>query len=224
MMTLRFTPNPNYIHKVLVAAAEAGITGQLTYERTGPFDADTDLWRDNPLGKVPTLVLADGEALYGGPVICEYFDSLNDGAKMFPPTGRARFTALRQMMLGEGVFEAAVALDLESWREPAERRADTVERQWLKIVRALDQMERDAATYDGFHIGHICTAGGLSRLDYRVPAFGAILDDIDPGYEWRDDRPTLAHWYDTLLERPSVRFTIDRDLQPARYERPVAES
>lgn len=224
MMTLRFTPNPNYIHKVLVVAAEAGVTDQLRYSVTGPFDADTDLWRDNPLNKVPTLILADGETLYGGPVICEYVDSLHDGAKMFPVSGRERFTALRQMMLGEGVFEAAVALDLESWRDAGERRTDTVERQWLKIVRALDQMERDASTHRGFHIGHICTAGGLSRLDYRVPAFGAILDDIDPDYEWRDGRPTLAAWYDSLLDRPSMRFTIGRDLQPARYERPVLES
>lgn len=224
MMTLRFTPNPNYIHKVLVAAAEAGITDQLEYRATGPFDAETDLWRDNPLNKVPTLVLADGEALYGGPVICEYFDLLHDGAKMFPASGRERFTALRQMMLGEGVFEAAVALDLESWRDAGERRTDTVERQWLKIVRALDQMEREASSHHGFHIGHICTAGGLSRLDYRVPAFGAILDDINPSYEWRDGRPTLADWYDAQLTRPSMRFTIDRDLQPTRYERPVLES
>lgn len=221
MMKLRFTPNPDYIHKVLVAAAEAGITDQIDYVRTGPFDADTDLWRDNPLNKVPTLVLKDGEALYGGPVICEYFDSLHEGPKMFPASGRARFTALRQMMLGEGVFEAAVALDLESWREVGDRRADTVERQWLKIVRALDQMERDAARYDGFHIGHICTAGGLSRLDYRVPAFGAILDQIDSSYEWREGRPTLADWYDEVLERPAMRFTIDRDLNEARYERPT---
>ena len=95
-MKLRFTPNPNYIHKVLVAAAEAGVTDRLIYVRTGPFDADTDLWRDNPLNKVPTLVLDDGEALYGGPVICEYFDSLHDGPKMFPPWGRTRFTALTQ--------------------------------------------------------------------------------------------------------------------------------
>jgi glutathione S-transferase len=204
-----------------VAAAEAGITDQIAYVRTGPFDADTDLWRDNPLNKVPTLVLKDGEALYGGPVICEYFDSLHEGPKMFPASGRARFTALRQMMLGEGVFEAAVALDLESWREVGDRRADTVERQWLKIVRALDQMERDAARYDGFHIGHICTAGGLSRLDYRVTAFGAILDQIDPFYEWREGRPTLADWYDEVLERPAMRFTIDRDLNEARYERPT---
>ena len=221
MMTLRFTPNPNYIHKVLVVAAEAGIADLLDYSLTKPFDANTDLWRDNPLNKVPTLVLDDGEALYGGPVICEYFDSLHDGAKMFPPSGRERFTALRQMMLGEGVFEAAVALDQEGWRDANERRADAVERQWLKILRALDQMERDAACNQSLHIGQICTAGGLSRLDYRVTSFGATLDGIDPTYEWRDGRPALTDWYEKILALPSMRFTVDRDFQPARYERPA---
>jgi glutathione S-transferase len=219
-MKLRFTPNPDYIHKVLVAAAVAGVTAKIDYVRTGPFDADTDLWRDNPLGKVPTLVLDDGEALYGGPVICEYFDSLHDGPKMFPPGGRKRFRALTLMTLGEGMFEAAVALDRESWREAPERRADEVERQWLKIVRGLDRMEEQAGAWRGFNIGHICAAGGLSRLDYRVPAFGKILDGIDPAFEWRANRPKLAAWYDKLLERPAMRFTIDRELKPARYVRP----
>ncbi len=223
-MKLRFTPNPNYIHKVLVAAAEAGVADRLRYVRTGPFDADTDLWRDNPLNKVPTLMLDDGEALYGGPVICEYFDSLHDGPKMFPSWGRTRFRALTQMVLGEGVFEAAVALDRESWRDAAARRTDEVERHWLKIVRALDRMEDEAGDYTGFHIGHICIAGGLSRLDYRVPEFGRLLNGIDPAFEWRTARPTLAAWYDKLLERPAMRFTIDRDLKVVRYERPVPSS
>lgn len=220
-MKLRFTPNPNYIHKVLVAAHEAGLTERLEYLRTGPYDADGDLWRDNPLSKVPTLVLEDGEALYGGPVICEYFDSLHDGPKMFPPEGRARFVALRQMVLGEGVFEAAVALDRESRRADGVHRADDVARLWLKVVRGVDRMEHEAARYSGFHIGHVCTAGALSRLDYRVPAFGALLEGIDPAWEWRDGHPKLAAWYERLLERPSLRFNIDREGREVRYERPA---
>ncbi len=220
-MKLRFTPNPNYIHKVLVVAAEAGVTDRIECVRTGPFDADTDLFLDNPLNKVPTLVTEDGEALYGGPVICEYFDSLHDGPKMFPPVeSRERFSALTLMMLGEGIFEAAVALDRESWRDADDRRADEIERQWIKIVRGLDRMESQAGDWSGFHVGHICAAGGLSRLDYRVPAFGKILDAIDAAYEWREGRPRLAAWYEKLLDRPSMRFTIDRDLNPARYVRP----
>ena len=85
-------------------------------------------------------------------------------------------------------------------------------------------MEEDAGDQIGFHIGHICIAGGLSRLDYRVPEFGRLLDGIDPTFEWRDTRPKLAAWYEKLLGRPSMRFTVDRDLKPARYERPVPDT
>jgi hypothetical protein len=40
-MRLVFTPNPNYVHKVLVAAYQARILDRLAFERQVPFDADT---------------------------------------------------------------------------------------------------------------------------------------------------------------------------------------
>jgi glutathione S-transferase len=64
-MKLVFTPNPNYVHKVLVVAHEAGVLERLKFERQVPFDADTRIWDYNPLGKVPVLVMDDGESLYG---------------------------------------------------------------------------------------------------------------------------------------------------------------
>jgi glutathione S-transferase len=214
-MKLRFTPNPEYIHKVLVVAHEAGLTKSLTYARTNPFEDAADLGRDNPLGKVPTLVLDDGEAIFGGLVICEYFDSLNPGRKLFPASGRARFTALTRMVLGDGMFDTAVLLDLESRRPKAEHRADYAQRQWEKIVRGLDRLERDAPQFAAdLDIGQVCVAGALSRLDYRVKPIGELLAPIDPGYRWRDGRATLARWYDRVRERPCIRFNVDRTCTP----------
>ena len=37
-MKLVFTPNPDYIHKVLVTAHEAGVLDKLHMERQVPFD------------------------------------------------------------------------------------------------------------------------------------------------------------------------------------------
>jgi glutathione S-transferase len=39
-------------------------------------------------------------------VICEYLDSVGDGPKMFPPAGKARWKALRQEALVDGILEA----------------------------------------------------------------------------------------------------------------------
>ena len=35
-----------------------------------------ELMQDNPLSKIPTLVLDDGTVIYDSPVICEYLDTL----------------------------------------------------------------------------------------------------------------------------------------------------
>jgi glutathione S-transferase len=102
-MKLVFTPNPEYIHKVLVVAHEAGISDRLTFERTRPFAEDTSIWKFNPFGKVPVLIMDNGDPLFGGLVICEYFDSLSVTGKSVYPKGDARWPALRQMMLGEYV-------------------------------------------------------------------------------------------------------------------------
>ncbi|MSO66120.1 MAG: glutathione S-transferase [Alphaproteobacteria bacterium] len=214
-MKLRFTFNPNYIHKVLVVAHEAGLADQIRYVLTGPFDAASDLGHDNPLGKVPTLVLDDGEAIFGGPIICEYLDWLNPGRKLFPPAGPARFRTLTQMMIGEGIFDALVLLDIEGWRPGPERRADYAARQWDKVVRSLDKLERDAAGFaPDLDVGQICIAGGLSRVDYRLKPLAEAHATISADFAWRATRPTLAAWYDALIERPSFRFTVDKSGTP----------
>src|SRR5476651_2845354 len=60
----------------------------------------------NPLSKVPTLVLDDGTSLYDSPVICEYLDSIGSAPKLFPPPGPARWKALTQEALGDGILDA----------------------------------------------------------------------------------------------------------------------
>ena len=44
---------------------------------------------ENPLSKIPTLVLDDGTVLYNSPVICEYLDSLHAGRKLVPAMARS---------------------------------------------------------------------------------------------------------------------------------------
>ena len=53
-----------------------------------------DLMRDNPLTKIPTLVLDDGSAIYDSRVICEYLDGCHDGQRLFPEQGKTRLEAL----------------------------------------------------------------------------------------------------------------------------------
>jgi len=84
------------------------------------------LLADNPLSKIPTLILDDGTPLYDSLVICEYLDSLHKGRKLFPPPGeKARWTALRRHALGNGLLDLLILWRYERQREaPALSYAD----------------------------------------------------------------------------------------------------
>ena len=70
-MQLRYSPTSPYARKVMVAAMEMGLCGTIEMLATNPWDADSGITSDNPLGQVPVLLLDDGQGLYDSPVICE---------------------------------------------------------------------------------------------------------------------------------------------------------
>lgn len=210
-MKLVFTPNPQYIHKVLVVACESAVLDRLTFERSVPFDEDTTIWAFNPLGKVPCLILDNGEPLFGGLVICEYLDSLAKSGRSVFPKDEARWPALRQAMLGEGMFDATTNMRVEGWRKSGERHLDYMLRERRKIVNALDRMEHEAQDFADlpFHIGHICMAGGISYLELRNPIQEHDMAPGDHNFEWRQGRPQLAAWYEKIWARPSMQYRYE---------------
>lgn len=200
-MKLRYSPTSPYVRKVMVCAHEIGLADDIELAATTVWDPATDIGKDNPLGKVPTLLTEGDERLYDSPVICEYLDSLHEGMKLFPPEGRARWHALTLQALGDGVLDAAVLRLLEGKRPLGERSQTWIERQKASIGRALDWLEREAENL-GRHvtIGTITIAVALGYLDFR------FADD-----NWRAARPALADWYDVFSERASMRMTEPRD-------------
>ena len=119
-MLLHWSPRSPYVRKVMIAAHEMGLSEQLHCVRTvvGGTTPHQALMQENPLGKIPTLVLADGTILYDSPVVCEYLDTLHAGPKLFP-TGAERIIALRRLALGDGMLDIVLALLSEKSR-PAE--------------------------------------------------------------------------------------------------------
>ena len=200
-MKLFYTPITNLVHKVQVVAIEAGVYDRIERIPTNPFDRDPAHVAANPLSKVPTLVRDDGSSMYGGPAIYEYLDSLHDGPKMFPPAGEARWTALRHLALGDGLFDTAVLRVVELGKPKDKRHQDTIDLHAATMARCLDQMEKEAP-FEGFTIGLISIACALMYLD-RQRSIDVYKQD------WRDGRPKLKAWYDAVCERPSFRRHAD---------------
>lgn len=199
-MKLRYSPTSPFARKVLAIAVEAGLRDRIALVPTDAWAPGTDLVKDNPLCKVPALVLDGGEVLYDSPVICEYLDSLHDGIKLFPATGGARWTALRRQALADGLMDAAVARRLEEKRPDGERSQGWIDRQTAAMTRALDALE-DEADQLGQQptIGHIAIACALGYVDLRF--------DAD---NWRRTRPALADWCDLFFQRRSMVETVHK--------------
>lgn len=193
-MMLRYSPPSPFARKVRVVAIEAGLGDQIELVMTNvPADA-ADLRPDNPLAKIPALIVDGVGSLFDSRVICEYLDSLHQGRKMFPAPGPARWTALRRQALADGILDAGVLIRYESLRPEGERSPDWVARQTTRVTAGLDALEREA---DGFaaepSIGEITVGCCLGWLEFRKPTG-----------EWRVEHPRLAAWYETFARRPSM--------------------
>ena len=99
MMILRTSPPSPFGRKVLLAASLLGLSNEITIEKADPSDASDTLRRQNPVGKIPILILDDGTTLFDSRVILEYLDHRAGGGKIIPREPDARFAALRLQAL-----------------------------------------------------------------------------------------------------------------------------
>ncbi len=197
---LHYAPASPFARKVRVIARETGLDNDIEEQAVAlsPVKPNADLARDNPLMKVPTLVTAEGSALYDSRVICEYLDTLHAGRKFFPPTGSERWQALRQQALCDGILDAAVLCRYEAAVRPEryqweEWRAG----QLAKISAALAVLEREASSLEGeLTIGSVTAACALDYLDFRLPEL-----------KWRERAPALSRWFAKVSARPSFKAT-----------------
>jgi glutathione S-transferase len=147
-MKLLSAPASPFGRKVKVVAIEKGVMDRIEYVAlaTAPSAPSETLARDNPLIKIPTLVLDDGRSLYDSFVICDYLDALHAGNKVIPAGGARRWEVLKVHALGSGISDAAVLCRYENVLRPeALRWPDWTQGQMKKIAGSLDWLESDIA-------------------------------------------------------------------------------
>jgi glutathione S-transferase len=193
-MKLRYSATSPYVRKVMMVIHERGLSDRVELEKTDAWSPETDLPSNNPLGKVPALVLGDGPALFDSPVIAEYLDTLaGPDASLFPAVGTDRWTALRFQALADGICDAAILRRLEGNRPEQLRSTDWMERQRAAVARSIDALEADTARLgERFTIGSVAVLAALGYLDFRF------------GHEnWRTGHPALSAWFDAESKRDS---------------------
>jgi glutathione S-transferase len=85
MMTpgLRYSPASPFVRKVVVFAHETGLADRIELVPTDVWAPDSNIFRDNPLGKVPALVSDDGTFI-GSALCCDDLETLHGGSRLIP--------------------------------------------------------------------------------------------------------------------------------------------
>ncbi len=178
MLKLRSSPTSPFGRKIKVAAHFTG--HKLEVLPSDTMDPGDPLRRDNPLGKLPTLLLENGYTLYDSRVIAEFLDHDAGGNKIIPASWPQRMDVLKLQALVDGIVDAAILQLYEGRFRPQERHEPAwIAHQAGKVERGLDALEakppKAGAEPD---IGVIALACALDWLNFR---FSQLMKDKYPG-------------------------------------------
>jgi len=204
MLTLRSSPASPFVRKVTIAAAVLGLDREIAVELADPVDPADTVRQQNPLGKIPALVLDDGggtppmleagTVLFDSRVILEYLDHRAGGGRIIPKDAGARFAALRLQALADGLMDASILLVYEGrWRPAEKHEPKWVDHQAGKVARTLAALEAAPPGLDAPPtVGQIALACALGYRDFRFAG------------TWRKDHPRLVAWLDNFAARVPV--------------------
>ena len=200
MMKLLYTPNSPYARKVRIVAMEKHI--ELELQEVVLADPDCIVKNYNPLGKVPVLVLADGDSLYDSRVIVEYLDNHAPGTHLIPTDNSSKIWVRRWEALADGVCDAAIAAMLEGRKPPEMQSQASIDRQLEKVTRGLEVLNLDIIKKKW------CVNETFSLADIALGCMLAYVDYRHKHLNWQDSYPNLAKHYSLLVKRPSFKQTM----------------
>jgi glutathione S-transferase len=200
-MRLLGTDTSPYTRKVRLVLAEKAIP--CTYVVEPPREPGSQVPQVNPLGRVPTLLLDDGTAVFDSPVICEYLDSLNDGPVLIPRSEPgARMRVRRWEALADGIMDSAVVVRVESLRPADKQDPATLSLHGDAITRALAHAAGQLARRTW------CEGDSLTLADLALVSALLYLDLRQPERNWRGLHPGLGAWSTMMCARAGVRATL----------------
>jgi glutathione S-transferase len=191
-----------YGRKARIVLLEKKIPFRLQVEN--PWAPDSVVPSLNPLGKVPVLMLEDGEGIsvFDSRVIVEYLDHVSPVAHLIPAEPKTRMVVRGVEALADGVTDAAVAVYLEKKRPPEQQSRDWLILQEKTLFRGLEALS-EALGEKPWYLGN-----GMTLADIACGCMLGYLDLRFPEIDWRTAHPNLAKLFDKLMTRASFKETV----------------
>ena len=186
-MKLLGTTRSPYVRRVAVSLNLMGLDWEL--DTVAVFDDPESIRRYNPLLRIPTLLLDDGEALVESYAILDALDEMAGDKRLVPESGKARRDVMRVTAMAVG------AMDRTIWAvyEPRFRPKEKVEESWIahnreRALGGLQYLDGLAAgAGDGWLVG-----GAMSQADISAVCAFTFARLAHPPMNAAEACPALA--------------------------------
>jgi glutathione S-transferase len=181
--------------------AEKNLQNKVQELPVNPFQSNPDLEAANPLRKIPTLILNNGEALFDSPVICHYLDDLSDETPLIPQNNNnLKWSILRWEALADGIMDAAYNVVMERLRPNEEQSASWIARWSEEIQLSLQHIENSIHELGKEPtLAHLALGAAIGYVDFRLS--GLLYESEYPQVAIA---PNTLTWYEAFRTRPSM--------------------
>lgn len=202
MIVLHTSTTSPYGRKVRLAAAVLGLQEILKIDWADTRATEGSLYEQNPLAKVPTLMLENGDVVYDSRVALELLDTLAGGGKIIP-TGEARIPVLTKQAMADGITDAAIQAQIEK-RNHSKEHWNTV---W--IDRQQGKVDRTLKTFNDTPLPAPDQTNGMPDCAQIALACSLGYLDLRANGDWRKQNPELVRWHDAFVAQvPAYNETL----------------
>ncbi len=173
-----------FVRRTAVSMTHLGI--DFDRKSLSAIDDVAEVETTNPIGRVPALVLADGETLIDSAAILDYFDELaGPQLALIPPAGPLRRRSLYLLALACGTIERAMVANAERRRPVALQMSERSERLLRQTRQGLQALDHELSNRDWF------IANQIMQPDVTAAVGVTFVRHIFPDLLGRKDIPRL---------------------------------
>jgi glutathione S-transferase len=178
-----------FVRRVAVSLNALGLDWE--HEAASVFDNPESVGKHNPLVRVPTVVLDDGESLFESYAILDALDEIaGDDKRLIPASGVARRNAMRLSAAASGTMDKAVWAYYEIRFHPAEKVHEPwIEHNEKQVMGGLGYLDKFAAAAgDGWLLGN----DRIGQADISAVVAIGFANRVRPKLNVLDEFPNLA--------------------------------
>lgn len=170
--------------------ANMALGSKVTWEDMDRLNPADPLPQQNPLRKIPCMILDDGSAIHDSTIIMQYLDAYDGRNMLLPAPSPQAFAMLTDAIIAKGITEAAfnMVYEIRNHPEDGQPNMEYVDAQREKIIGSVAYFGKNMPATDA-NLVSIKLAASLGYVRFRAQ------------HDWESQSPKLGQWLQEFADK-----------------------